>query len=155
MPKEIYLPTSTKRKVSERQPKMWVKSTPFEGNPAIIVQIEEWLQEVGPRDFAVDVRIGVMYAIRGYKWERMPLRAEIKSEDVQEGTPIMGPIGGSVVTPTSQEPVPMAESTRKEGPTYTDTSTGGEVKDNKAPKKGGINKSNPQYSKPIETPKKK
>ena len=39
MPNEVYLPTSTKRKVSERQPKVWVKRTPFESNPAIIVQI--------------------------------------------------------------------------------------------------------------------
>ena len=29
MPNEVYLPTSTKRKVSERQPKVWVKRTPF------------------------------------------------------------------------------------------------------------------------------
>ena len=155
MPKEIYLPISTKRKVSERQPKIWVKRTPFEGNPAIIVQIEEWLQEVGTRDFAVDVKLGVMYAIKGYKWERMTQKAEIKLEDVQEGTPIMGPMGGGVVTPTSKEPIPVTESTRKEGPTYTNTSTEGEARGNKISEKGGINKSNPQYSKPIETPKKK
>ena len=155
MPYEIYLPTSVKRKVSERQPKIWVKSTPFENNPAIIVQIEEWLETVGTRDFTVDVKLGIMYAIKGYKWERMIEKAEIRSESVQRGTPIVGPIGGSVETPTSKEPIPLAESTRKEGPTYTNTPIEEETKDVKVPEKKGIQKSNPQYSKPIETPKKK
>ena len=114
MPNEVYLPTSIKRKVSERQPKVWVKRTPFESNPAIIVQIEEWLDAVGTRDFAVDAKLGIMYAIKGYKWERMTEEAEIRSESVQEGTPVIGPIGGSIETPTSKEPIPLAESTRKE-----------------------------------------
>ena len=92
MPNEVYLPTSIKRKVSERQPKVWVKRTPFESNPAIIVQIEEWLDTVGTRDFAVDVKLGIMYAIKGYKWERMTEKAEIRSESVQEGTPVIGPM---------------------------------------------------------------
>ena len=155
MPNEIYLPISVERRVSERQPKVWVKRTPFDNNPAIIVQIEEWLETVGTRDFAVDVKLGIMYAIKGYKWERMTEKAEIRSERVQEGTPIMGPIGGSVETPTNKEPVPLAESTRKEGPIYTNTPIEEKTKDVKAPEKKGIQKSNPPYSKPIETPKKK
>ena len=92
MPYEIYLPASVKRKVSERLPKVWVKRTLFENNPAITIQIEEWLETIGTRDFAVDVKLGIMYAIKGYKWERMTERAEIRSENVQEGTPIVGPI---------------------------------------------------------------
>ena len=155
MPYEIYLPTSVRRKVSERLPKIWVKSTIFENNPAIIIQIEEWLEAIGTRDFPVDVKLGIMYAIKGYKWERMTKRAEIGSESVQEGTPIMGPIGGSVETPTSKEPVPLAESTRKEGPTYTNTPIEEKTKDVEAPEKKGVPKSDPQYSKPIEIPKKK
>ena len=155
MPNEVYLPTSVKRKVSERQPKVWVKRTPFENNPAIIVQIEEWLDTVGTRDFAVDVKLGIMYAIKGYKWERMTERAETRSESVQEGTPIMGPIGGSVETPTSREPVPLAESTRKEGPIYTNTPIEEKSKDIKPPERKSKQKPNPQYSKPIETPRKK
>ena len=151
---EIYLPTSVKRKVSERQPKIWVKRTPFENNPAIVVQIEEWLDTVGTRDFAVDVKLGIMYAIKGYKWERMTEKAEIRSESVQEGTPVMGPIGGSVETPTSKEPVPLAESTRKEGPIYTNTPIEEKSKDIK-PERKSKQKPNPQYSKPIETPRKK
>ena len=147
MPNEIYLPTSVKRKVSERQPKIWVKRTPFENNPAIIVQIEEWLDTVGTRDFAVDVKLGIMYAIKGYKWERMTEKAEIRSESVQEGTPIMGPMGGSVETPTSKEPIPFAESTRKEGPLYTNTPIEEKSKDIKPPERKSKQKRNPQYSK--------
>ena len=154
MPNEIYLPTSVKRKVSERQPRIWVKRTPFENNPAIIVQIEEWLDTVGTRDFAVDVKLAIIYAIKGYKWERMTEKAEIRSESVQEGTPIIGPIGGSVETPTSKEPVPLAESTRKEGPIYTNIPIEKESKDLKPPERKSKQRPNPQYSKPIGTPKK-
>ena len=157
MPNEVYLPTSTKRKVSERQPKVWVKRTPFESNPAIIVQIEEWLDRVGTRDFTgtSDVKLGIMYAIKGYKWERMTEKAEIRSESVQEGTPVIGPIGGSVKTPTSKEPIPLAESTRKDGPIYTNTSIEEKSKDAKPPERKNKQRSDPQYTKPIETPRKK
>ena len=155
MPNEIYLPTSIKRKVSERQPKIWVKRTPFENNPAIVIQIEEWLNTVGTRDFAVDVKMGIMYAIKGYKWERMAEKAEIGSESVQEGTPVIGPIGGSVETPTSKEPVPLAESTRKEGPPYINTPMEERSENVKPPEVRSKQKPNPQYSKPIETPKKR
>ena len=155
MPNEVYLPTSIKRKVSERQPKVWVKRTPFESNPAIIVQIEEWLDIVGTRDFAVDVKLGIMYAIKGYKWERMTEKAEIRSESVQEGTPVIGPIGGSIETPTSKEPVPLAESTRKDGPTYTNTSIEEKSKDVKPLERKNKQRPGPQYSKPMETPKRK
>ena len=119
------------------------------------MQIEEWLEALGTRDFAVDVKLGIMYAIKGYKWERMTEKAEIKSESVQEGTPIRGPIGGSVETPTSKEPVPLAESTSKEGPIYTNTPIEEKSKDVKPPERKSKQKPNPQYSKPIETPKRK
>ena len=155
MPNEVYLPTSTKRKVSERQPKVWVKRTPFESNPAIIVQIEEWLDTVGTRDFTVDVKLGIMYAIKGYKWERMTEKAEIRSESVQEGTPVVGPIGGSVKTPTSKEPIPLAESTRKDAPIYTNTSIKERSKDAKPPDRKNRQIPDPQYTKPIETPRRK
>ena len=155
MPNEVYLPTSIKRKVSERQPKVWVKRTPFESNPAIIVQIEEWLDTVGTRDFVADVKLGIMYAIKGYKWERMTEKAEIRPESVQEGTPVIGPIGGSIETPTSKEPVPLAESTRKDGPTYTNTSIEEKSKDVKLPERKNKQRPGPQYSKPMETPKRK
>ena len=155
MPNEIYLPTSVKRKVSERQPKIWVKRTPFEYNPAIIIQIEEWLDTVGTKDFAVDVKLGIRYAIKGYKWERMTEKAEIRSESVQEGTPVIGPIRGSVETPTSKEPVPLAETTRKEGSIYTNTSNEENSKGAKPLENKSKQKPNPQYSKPIETPRKK
>ena len=118
MSKEVYLPTSQNQKVSDRQPKLWVKQTPFEGNPAVIVKIEEWLKEVGTQDFAVDVKEGVIYAIKGDRWERMPIEAQVSTEEIKRGTPVIGPIDQTIRTPTSQEPIPLAESTRKEVPIY-------------------------------------
>ena len=44
MPKEIYLPLEQKFRVSERKPKLWVKETPIEHNPAVIITVEEWEQ---------------------------------------------------------------------------------------------------------------
>ena len=71
---------------------------------------------MGTRDFAVDVKLGIMYAIKGYKWERMTEKAEIRSESVQEGTPIMGPIGGSVETPTVKSQFHWQSQQGKKGP---------------------------------------
>ena len=68
MPFELYLPISDNSKITDREPKLWVKHTPFEGNPAVIIQIEEWLQEFGTRDYVVDANIGVIYAIKGKRW---------------------------------------------------------------------------------------
>ena len=121
MPKEWLLPTKTLRKVSERKPKIWVRRTPYEGNPAVIIKIEEWEKEIGVQDFAVDVKLGVIYAIRGSKWERMTLKADMNAEKVPGSTPIVGPIDQTVTTPSSRDPVPIAESTRKEPPIYTNT----------------------------------
>ena len=58
MPFELYLPVSDNPKITDREPKLWVKHTPFEGNPAVIIQIQEWLQEFGTRDYAVDAKMG-------------------------------------------------------------------------------------------------
>ena len=110
---------------------------------------------MGTRDFAIDVELGIMYAIKGYKWERMTEKAEIRSESVQEGTPVIGPIGGSIETPTSKEPIPLAESTRKEGPIYTNTPIEEKSKDAKPPERKSKQRPGPQYTKPIETPKRK
>ena len=49
----------------------------------------------------------------------------------------------------------MAESTRKEGPIYTNTPIEEKTKDVKPPERRSKQKPNPQYSKPIETPRKK
>ena len=85
----------------------------------------------------------------------MTEKAEIRSESVQAGTPIMGPIEGSVETPTSKEPIPFAESTRKEGPIYTNTPVEEKSRDIKPPERKSKQRPNPQYSKPIKTPRKK
>ena len=79
---------------------------------------------MGTRDYAVDVQLGIIYAIRGNKWERMPGRAELSAVKVDKSTPVVGPIDKNVKTPTSQEPVPIAESTRKEGPVYANEPMG-------------------------------
>ena len=49
----------------------------------------------------------------------------------------------------------MAESTRKEGPIYRNTPIEEKSKDVKPPEKKSKQRTNPQYSKPIETPRKK
>ena len=85
----------------------------------------------------------------------MTEKAEIRSESVQEGTPVIGPIGGSVKTPTSKEPIPLAESTRKDGPIYTNTSIEEKSKDAKPPERKNKQRPDPQYTKPIETPRRK
>ena len=67
MPFELYLPVTDNPKITDREPKLWIKHTPFERNPAVIIQMEEWLPEFGTRDYAVDAKIGVIYAIKGEK----------------------------------------------------------------------------------------
>ena len=86
MPFELYLPVSDQPKVTDREPKLWVKHTPFEGNPAVIIQMDEWLQEFGTRDYAVDAKIGVIYAIKGKRWVRLGTKAFVSEEPVNKGT---------------------------------------------------------------------
>ena len=119
MPFELYLPISDKPKVTERKPKLWVKHTPYEGNPAVIIPIEEWLQEFGTRDYAVDTHIGVIYAIKGKKWDRLGPKAFVSKEPVNKGTPVIGPIDKPIHSPNSKQPVPVAESTRKGSVVYS------------------------------------
>ena len=119
MPFELYLPVSDNPKITDREPKLWVKHTPFEGNPAVIIQIEEWLQEFGTRDYAVDAKIGVIYAIKGKRWDRLGPKAFVSKEPVNKGTPVMGPIDKPVHSPDSEQPVPVAESTRKDPTVYS------------------------------------
>ena len=119
MPFELYLPVSDNPKITDREPKLWVKHTPFEGNPVVIIQIEEWLQEFGTRDYAVDAKIGVIYVIKGKRWDRLGPKAFVSKEPVNKGTPVMGPIDKPVHSPDSEQPVPVAESTRKDPTVYS------------------------------------
>ena len=64
-------------------------------------------------------------------------------------------MGGSIETPTSKEPIPFSESTRKEGPIYTNTPIERKLKDAKPPERKSKQRPGPQYTKPIETPKRK
>ena len=145
MPFELYLPVSDNPKITDREPKLWVKHTPFEGNPAVIIQIEEWLQEFGTRDYAVDAKIGVIYAIKGKRWDRLGSKAFVSKEPVNKGTPVMGPIDKPVHSPDSKQPVPVAESTRKDPTVYS----------NVPPEAESLPKPDPKYSQIPPTPKRR
>ena len=145
MPFELYLPVSDNSKITDREPKLWVKHTPFEGNPAVIIQIEEWLQEFGTRDYAVDAKIGVIYAIKGKRWDRLGPKAFVSKEPVNKGTPVMGPIDKPVHSPDSKQPVPVAESTRKDPTVYS----------NVPPEAESLPRPDPKYSQIPPTPKRR
>ena len=145
MPFELYLPITDNPKVTEREPKLWIKHTPFEGNPAVIIQMEEWLPEFGTRDYAVDAKIGVIYAIKGKRWDRLGPKAFVSKEPVDKGTPVMGPIDKPVQSPDSKQPVPMAESTRKGPIMYS----------NVPPEAESLPRPDPKYSQTPPTPKRK
>ena len=145
MPFELYLPVSDNPKITDREPKLWIKHTPFEGNPAVIIQMEEWLQEFGTRDYAVDARIGVIYAIKGKRWDRLGPKAFVSKEPVGKGTPVMGPIDKPVHSPDSKQPVPVAESTRKDPTVYS----------NVPPEAESLPRPDPKYSQIPLTPKRK
>ena len=145
MPFELYLPVSDNPKITDREPKLWVKHTPFEGNPAVIIQMEEWLQEFGTRDYAVDAKIGVIYAIKGKRWDRLGPKAFVSKEPVGKGTPVMGPIDKPVHSPDSKQPVPVAESTRKDPTVYS----------NVPPEAENLPRPDPKYSQIPLTPKRK
>ena len=121
MPKEIYLPLEQRFRVSERKPKLWVKETPIEHNPAVIITVEEWEQEFGTINYAVEVVNGIIYAIKGSKWDPIPKETMVGTEDTTKGTPMIGPVDQTVETPDSKRPIPVAESTRKDTQTYTNT----------------------------------
>ena len=145
MPFELYLPVSNNPKITDREPKLWVKHTPFEGNPAVIIQMEEWLQEFGTGDYAVDAKIGVIYAIKGKRWDRLGPKAFVSKEPVNKGTPVMGPIDKPVHSPDSKQPVPVAESTRKDPTVYS----------NVPPEAESLPRPDPKYSQIPPTPKQK
>ena len=145
MPFELYLPVTDNPKITDREPKLWIKHTPFEGNPAVIIQMEEWLQEFGTRDYAVDAKIGVIYAIKGKRWDRLGPKAFVSKEPVGKGTPVMGPIDKPVHSPDSKQPVPVAESTRKDPTVYP----------NVPPEAESLPRPDPKYSQIPLTPKRK
>ena len=145
MPFELYLPVSDNPKITDREPKLWVKHTPFEGNPAVIIQMEEWLQEFGTKDYAVDAKIGVIYAIKGKRWDRLGPKAFVSKEPVNKGTPVMGPIDKPVHSPDSKQPVPVAESIRKDPTVYS----------NVPPEAESLPRPDPKYSQIPPTPKQK
>ena len=145
MPFELYLPVTDNPKVTDREPKLWIKHTPFEGNPAVIIQMEEWLPEFGTRDYAVDAKIGVIYAIKGKRWDRLGPKAFVSKEPVDKGTPVMGPIDKPVQSPDSKQPIPMAESTRKGPIMYS----------NVPPEAESLPRPDPKYSQIPSTPKRK
>ena len=142
MPEEMYLPLPDKPKVSERDPYFWVKQTPVEKNPAVILNIKEWEEKYGTITYAVDTTLGIIYAICGTEWKRISPRAEMKKRggeprvelpkesEIKQEVPMLGgpgtlppiridnsdlqtPPTEKVHTLDSRDKIPLAESTRK------------------------------------------
>ena len=57
--------------------------------------------------------------IKGKRWDRLGPKAFVSKEPVGKGTPVMGPIDKPVHSPDSKQPVPVAESTRKDPTVYS------------------------------------
>ena len=91
----------------------------------------------------MDASIGVIYAIKGKRWDRLGPKAFVSKEPVNQGTPVMGPIDKPVHSPDSKQPVPVAESTRKDPTVYSNVPL----------ETDSLPRSDPKYSQIPATPK--
>ena len=114
----LRLPFPHAPKVLSRNPKMWVSKTPILEHPAVLIAIPEWENKYGTKSYAVDVKIGYIYAVRSEDWERLVERAYVAIEeplDLDHVTPAEKELSaGKIQTLDSKEKVPIAESTRKD-----------------------------------------
>ena len=85
----------------------------------------------------------MIYAIKGKRWDRLGPKAFVSKEPVNKGTPVMGPIDKPVHSPDSKQPVPVAESTRKDPTVYS----------NVPPEAESLPGPDPKYSQIPPTPK--
>ena len=115
---DIALPFGYEPRVTKRNPIMWIERTPFTDAPVIHVKITEWEDTYGTIHYALDVREGHLFAIRGDDWIRIEEKASICIKEpldpnhltpIQEASPSL-----RVQTLDSKEKVPIAESTRKD-----------------------------------------
>ena len=114
----LRLPFPHAPKVLSRNPKMWVNKTPVLEHPAVLIAIPEWEGKFRTKSYAVDVREGYIYALRGEDWERLIDRAYVATDEpleVGQVTPIAKELSSrEIQTLDSKEKVPIAESTRKD-----------------------------------------
>ena len=114
----LRLPFPHAPKVLSRNPKMWVNKTPILEHPAVLITIPEWENKYGTKSYAVDVKEGYIYAVRGEDWERLVERAYVATDEpleIDQITPVeKETLVGEVQTLNSKEKIPLAESTRKD-----------------------------------------
>ena len=114
----LRLPFPHAPKVLSRNPVKWVNKTPILEHPAVLITIPEWESRYGTKSYAVDVKEGYIYAIRGEDWERLVERAYVATDEPLETsqvTPTERETSvGKVQTLDSKERIPVAESTRKD-----------------------------------------
>ena len=114
----LRLPFPHAPKVLSRNPKMWVNKTPILEHPAVLITIPEWESKYGTKSYAVDVKEGYIYAVRGEDWERLVERAYVATDkplEIDQITPVeKETLVGEVQTLNSKEKIPLAESTRKD-----------------------------------------
>ena len=120
----LRLPFPHAPKILSRNPKMWVNKTPVLEHPAVHITIPEWEEKFGTKSYAVDVKEGYIYALRGEDWERLIERAYVAVDeplDVEHITPAERQLSArEVQTLDSKERVPIAESTRKGAKEFKD-----------------------------------
>ena len=120
----LRLPFPHAPKILSRNPRMWVNKTPVLEHPAVLITIPEWEEKFGTKSYAVDVREGYIYALRGEDWERLIERAYVSVDeplDIGYNTPAEKELSArEVQTLDSKEKVPIAESTRKGAKEFKD-----------------------------------
>ena len=112
------MPFGYEPRVSRKRATVWIKETPFTDAPVINTQISEWVDTYGTVEYAIDVKKGHLFAIKGDDWIRIGEKGRICLKEplnpnpvtpIQEGSPSL-----RVQTLDSKEKVPIAESTRKD-----------------------------------------
>ena len=118
MPYQIVLPFPYEPRVTNLNPMFWVKRTPFTDNPVIQIKVSEWEYKYGTKSYALDVKEGHLFALKGDDWIRIEEKGRVCTNqplDPNHETPIQkeGNIT-QVHTLDSRDKIPIAESTRKD-----------------------------------------
>ena len=115
---QIVLPFPHEPRVTSLSPMFWVKRTPFTDNPVVQIKVSEWEYKYGTKSYALDVKEGHLFALKGDDWIRIEEKGRVCTNqplDPNHETPIQkeGNIT-QVHTLDSRDKVPIAESTRKD-----------------------------------------
>ena len=120
----LRLPFPHAPRIISRNPVMRVSKTPVLEHPAVLMTIPEWEESYGTKSYAVDVKEGYIYALRGEDWEKLIERAYVATDEPLESehiTPAEKELSArEVQTLDSKEKVPLAESTGKGSKEYRD-----------------------------------